>query len=296
MDSMVSEYISHLRIERGCAERTIEAYAHDMRDFEAYLESVGEGDLAGVTRDRISAYEAYMVSKGLAPASVKRHISVIKGFYRFLVREGYTQRNPADTIPLPKSPEALPDVLSVEQVDRMLSEPFPATPAGLRNKALLEVLYGCGLRASEICGLDVSDVALGEGYLFVRGKGGKERIAPIAGMAASALGEYLSDGRPELRDPRGAASSAVFLNARGGRLSRQSVHSIVARAGLTIGVENLHPHTLRHSFATHMLEGGADLRVIQEILGHSDISTTQIYTHVSRVHIKEEYRSAHPRA
>ncbi len=152
------------------------------------------------------------------------------------------------------------------------------------------------MRASEAAGLDVGDVLLDEGYVRVTGKGGKERISPVSGAAAAALADYLARGRGEMRRAGGAQASAVFLNARGGRLSRQSVHAIVARAGLAIGVGNLHPHTLRHSFATHMLEGGADLRVIQEILGHADISTTQVYTHVNRSHIREEYLAAHPRA
>ena len=165
----------------------------------------------------------------------------------------------------------------------------------LRNRAILEVLYGCGLRASECSGLNVGDCVLDDGYLRVVGKGDKERIAPIAGCALSALTGYLDEGRKTFVRPS-KPTSAVFLNARGGRLTRQSIHAIVARAGLAIGVENLHPHTLRHSFATHLLAGGADLRIIQEILGHSDISTTQIYTHVNRVHIQEEYLSAHPRA
>lgn len=178
----------------------------------------------------------------------------------------------------------------------MLSRPLDEGPLALRNQAILEVLYGCGLRVSECTGLDLGDAILEEGYLHILGKGNKERIAPISGAALRALRDYLERGRPELVRSYAKSTSAVFLNARGGRLTRQSVHSLVAEAGRFIGVANLHPHTLRHSFATHMLAGGADLRVIQEILGHSDISTTQIYTHVNRTHIREEYLSAHPRA
>ena len=178
----------------------------------------------------------------------------------------------------------------------MLSRPLGSGPLALRNQAILEVLYGCGLRVSECTGLDLGDCILEEGYLRVVGKGGKERISPISGAALEALGAYLERGRPALAKPYAKPTAAVFLNVRGGRLTRQSVHAIVADAGRLVGVDNLHPHTLRHSFATHMLEGGADLRVIQEILGHSDISTTQVYTHVSRTHIREEYLSAHPRA
>ena len=161
---------------------------------------------------------------------------------------------------------------------------------------MLEVLYGCGLRVSELCGLDLPDVVLDQGYLLVLGKGGKQRISPISGAAATALADYLENARPQLTKPYAKPTDAVFLNARGGRLTRQSVFKVVARAGLAIGVDNLHPHTLRHSFATHMLQGGADLRVIQDILGHSDISTTQVYTHVDRSHLREEYLHAHPRA
>ena len=158
------------------------------------------------------------------------------------------------------------------------------------------MLYGCGLRVSECTGLDLGDAVLEDGYLHIVGKGNKERIAPISGAALRALCDYLEHGRPELVRAYAKPTPAVFLNARGGRLTRQSVHALVAEAGRSIGVANLHPHTLRHSFATHMLSGGADLRVIQEILGHSDISTTQIYTHVNRAHIREEYLNAHPRA
>lgn len=246
------------------------------------------------SREDVSAFEADQVGRGCAPSSVKRRMSAIKGFYLFLVREGYIDKSPAASIPVPKQPERLPDVLSIAQIDEMLSKQAASSPADLRNRAILEVLYGCGLRVSELCDLDRGDVFFDEGFLRVVGKGSKERIAPISGAAASALATYLNDARARLAGSK--ASSAVFLNARGGRLSRQSVHSIVARAGRTIGVANLHPHTLRHSFATHLLEGGADLRVIQELLGHADISTTQIYTHVDRSHIQEEYRHAHPRA
>jgi len=212
-----------------------------------------------------------------------------------VVREEFAKANPAANVHLPAIPERLPDVLSIEQVNVLLERVDGSDATSLRNRAILEVLYGCGLRVSECAGLDIGNCALPEGYLRIVGKGGKERISPIGGCALKALSVYLESGRPTLEKPT-KPTSAVFLNARGGRLTRQSIHSIVARAGLAIGVENLHPHTLRHSFATHMLAGGADLRVIQEILGHSDISTTQIYTHVNRTHIQEEYLSAHPLA
>ena len=296
MDELVREYLDYLRIERGSSPLTVEAYANDLRDYTAFLKGKGISGVDEIERGTVASFEADLFSRGYAASSIERRISVLKGFHRFLVREGYTRRNPADTLPLPKTPDRLPDVLSVEQVDGMLSQPLEPGPAPLRDRAILEVMYGCGLRVSECSGLDMSDTMLDEGYLRVVGKGGKERIAPIAGAALRALVVYLEQARPALAKPFAKPTAAVFLNARGGRLTRQGMHAIVADAGRTIGIANLHPHTLRHSFATHLLEGGADLRVIQEILGHSDISTTQIYTHVNRSHIRKEYLGAHPRA
>lgn len=296
MEQDIRDYLSYLRIERGSSVLTASAYTRDLSDFAAYMEKHGLNSLSAITREDISNYEADQHRRGYAPASIKRRLSVLKGFFRFLVREGIINSNPADTIPFPKTSQVLPDVLSIAQINALLDAPFGRTPSGWRDHALLEVLYGCGLRASEVCSLDLSNTVLSEGILYILGKGQKERIAPISGTALQALNEYLEYGRPELARRQKKLCAAVFLNTRGGRLSRQSVHALVARAGQSIGVEGLHPHTLRHSFATHLLEGGADLRVIQELLGHSDISTTQIYTHVNCAHIREEYCNAHPRA
>ena len=296
MDELFREYLAHLRIERGSSPLTVSAYGADLRDYALFLKKKGIERIDDVDRSVVVAYEADLFGRNYAASTVDRHVSVVKGFHRFLVREGYTRRNPTDTLQLPKAPDRLPDVLSVAQVDAMLSEPLERTPIALRNRAILEILYGCGLRASECTGLDLGDLVLDEGYLRIFGKGSKERVSPISGAALRTLADYLEHGRPELTKPYAKPTAAVFLNARGGRLTRQSVHAIVADAGRAVGVENLHPHTLRHSFATHMLEGGADLRVIQEILGHSDISTTQIYTHINRAHMREEYLHAHPRA
>ena len=296
MDDSVREYLNCLRVERGRASRTIEAYGRDLSDYASFLKGRGISSVAQADRGDLAAYEADLMERGFAASSVKRRLSAIKGLYRYLVREERIPKSPADLIAIPKAPERLPDVLSIDQVTRLLSQPVGDKPTDIRNRALLEVLYGCGLRASELCDLNLGDVALDEGYLRVTGKGGKDRVSPISGAAARALSRYLAEARPELESARGKSQGAVFLNARGGRITRQSVHKIVARAGLSIGIENLHPHTLRHSFATHLLEGGADLRAIQEMLGHSDISTTQIYTHVDRSHIREEYLAAHPRA
>ena len=294
MDEALEEYLSYLRIERGSSPRTVEAYGRDLRDYAAFLADAGVAAPDDVNRALIAAYEASLIERGYAPSSVKRRVSVVKGLHRFCLREGLAAGNPADALPLPKVPERLPDVLSIDQVEDLIDTVAGDDARALRDRALLEVLYGCGLRVGELVGLDGDAVFLDDGLLRVTGKGSKERIAPIAGAASRALARYLGEGRPALARP--GSPGAVFLNACGGRLSRQTVHKVVARAGQAIGVGGLHPHTLRHSFATHLLEGGADLRVIQEILGHSDISTTQVYTHIDRTHLQAEYHAAHPRA
>ncbi len=291
-----AEYIAYLRVERGSSPRTVSAYEADMERYRDFLASQEVFTLSKVTRELIVAYESHLFSEQFAATTVSRRISVVKGFHRFCVSEGYTKQNPAGSLPLPKTPRRLPDVLSVKQVSDMLDAMPCATASDRRDRAILEVLYGCGLRVSELCGLDLGDIHLPEGFVRVVGKGDKQRISPISGAAARALSSYLDQARLDLVKPYSKPTDAVFLNARGGRLTRQSVFRIVSRAGMAIGVANLHPHTLRHSFATHMLEGGADLRVIQDILGHSDIATTQIYTHVDRTLIREEYLQAHPRA
>ena len=294
-DELIAEYVAHLRVERGCPGNTVSAYESDLRGYAAFLREAGVHSVDDVDRAVMGAYAADLADR-FKVSTVDRHISAVKGLHRFLVREGLAHSNPADALQLPRAPERLPDVLSIAQMDELLSQPLEPGAAPLRDRAIVEVLYGCGLRASELVGLDVGDLMLDQGLLLVTGKGDKQRVVPIGGTGLAALQDYLGRARPELCRPYAAPTPAVFLNARGGRLTRRSVHTVVARAGRSIGVENLHPHTLRHSFATHLLEGGADLRVIQEILGHSDLSTTQIYTHVDRTHLREEYLHAHPRA
>lgn len=299
------EYLFSLSVERGASPLTVKAYTGDLEDYLAFLEARGIDDLRCVQRDDVVAYEDDLVHRDLdgagtrySPATVRRRVAMLKGLHKFLVREDLSAGDPASLIPLPKMPERLPDVLSIEQVDALMQQAGTLWEGAIacRNRAMLEVLYGCGLRVSELVGLDLGDLRLDAGFLSVVGKGSKERATPISGMAERWLRDYLRDARSQLAKPYAAPTAAVFLNARGGRLSRQSVHAAVARAGRAIGVENLHPHTLRHSFATHLLEGGADLRAIQEMLGHADISTTQVYTHVGRTHLREEYLRAHPRA
>lgn len=289
-----SEYLGYLSVERGSSANTVEAYGRDLARYVGWLSERGVDDPEGVTRPLVEAHVAALVEVGLAPASVERAVSAIKGFHRFMVSDGICEAFPTSELPLPSKPERLPDVISVDDAARLLDQPFPSTPAGLRDRAILEVLYGCGLRASELCGLDLRTTLLDEGLLRVFGKGDKERVVPVLGTAAEALVAYLDRGRGALVGRR--PTQAVFLNARGGRLSRQSVHAIVEKYGRVAGIDGLHPHTLRHSFATHLLEGGADLRVVQELLGHANVATTQLYTHVDRSHIRRVYLAAHPRA
>ena len=290
------EYLAYMAVERGASSLTISAYKRDLLDYEEFLQKRSIEDSAQITREDIVSFEEFLLyKKKWVSSTIERKISTLKGYHRFLVREGYAKENPAQSIALPKKPQLLPDVLSIDQINTLLDSLETTTPLQKRDATIMEVLYGCGLRVSELVGLDTDKINCEEGYLFIYGKGGKERLVPLSGQALQKLEMYLSDVRPQLLKPYSQPGNAVFLNARGARLSRQSVHSLVAKAGLSIGVKNLHPHTLRHSFATHLIDGGADLRAIQEMLGHSDISTTQIYTHIQMLHMKEEYLSAHPR-
>ena len=304
------EYLDYLAIERGASSNTVEGYGRDLRRYVTYLEGEGITTPQEVTRSAVAGYVGALQEVGLAPASVERAVSAIKGLHRFMVVEHICDEHPTADLPLPKKPARLPDVLSREQVDALLSESNFAyvddaakTPRRnalnrallQRDRTILEVLYGCGLRVSELCGLDLREVMLDDEVVRVLGKGSKERVVPIMGAAARMMGEYLAQWRPTLLGAR--PTSAVFLNMRGGRISRQAVHAICEKYGrIYAGREGLHPHTLRHSFATHMLEGGADLRIVQELLGHASIATTQLYTHVDRTHIRMVYLGAHPRA
>ena len=298
MKHLLEEYLSYLSVERGASPRTVEAYARDLRKYLGSLSTAGVSGIDDVRREHISAFVSGLRRAGLAPSSIERTVSAVKGFHRFLVRESFTDNHPSADLALPKVPKRLPDALSIDTVGALFEQPFSDTPNGIRDRAVLEILYGCGLRVSELTAMNLADVDLQAGLVRVFGKGGKERVVPISGMAEVSLATYLDRARGRLRTRRSVtvSSDAVFLNRSGGRISRQSIYLMVKKRGQLVGINDLHPHTLRHSFATHMLEGGADLRALQEMLGHSDISTTQIYTHVDTGHIREEYLSTHPRA
>lgn len=298
LDRACADYLDYLRVERGLSDNTVAAYARDLRAYRAHLAARGVAGLDAVTRADVEAFAAARRADGYASSSIERALSAVKGFHRFMVAEGITRNHPTVAVRLPKKEERLPDYLPHDTVAALLDQPFPPGALGERDHAVLEVLYGCGLRVSELCGLDTRDLFLDEEFLRVTGKGSKERLVPIAGSARRALQGYLGGARSQLaaHARRAAPGSAVFLNKNGGRISRQAVHAICEKYGRMVGVEGLHPHTLRHTFATHMLAGGADLRVLQEILGHASISTTQVYTHVDRTQLRETYLAAHPRA
>lgn len=303
---VLDDFLVFLMADRALSGNTVTAYEQDLGRYLQFLHRRKVDDLDEVKRQDITDYVEFLRTapsesgKPYSARSINRHVASVKTFHRFCVREGLTEVDPISSVPLPKTPDCLPEAVSIEEIAALLDQPFPDTPAGLRDHAMLEVLYGCGLRASELAGLDFSSLLLDDGIVRVEsGKGDKDRIVPIMGAALQTLREYLRDGRPLLKCAKAARlqdSAAVFLNARGGRITRRTVMTVVERYGRNVGIEGLHPHTLRHSFATHMLKGGADLRTLQEMLGHSDISTTQIYTHVDRTQIREEYLSSHPRA
>ena len=299
LQESLKEYLAYLQAERGAAPATVQAYQRDLRRLLAYLQKQGISELADLNYEHLLNYLQALQELGLAPASCKRNAAAIKAFGGFCVREGLTENNPAALLRLPQLAKQLPHSLSVEQTTRLLDSRLAHTPAELRDQAILEVLYGCGLRVGELVGLDLMMLSLASGFLRVIGKGRKERLVPISGASLRALEAYLSRGRAALHTKNSLApadGSAVFLNRRGRRISRQGIYAIVAAAGRAAGLPRLHPHSLRHSYATNLLQGGADLRSIQQLLGHADIATTQVYTHVDRTHLREEYLSTHPRA
>jgi len=295
-------YLDHLAVERGLSAHTLAAYRRDLRRYVGFLEHRGITDPSQVDESSIRSFVASVSAsthgddeRPYRATSVARMLSSVRSFHRFLLRDGITARDPATGVAQPKLPRQLPHPLTIDETRRLLEAPDPATPAGLRDRAILELLYGAGLRISELTALDVDDLDLEEGAVRVLGKGGKEREVPIGRFAREAVDAYLTRGRPVLASS--TSRGALFLNARGGRLARQSGNRLLATHVRTAGIESrVTPHSLRHSFATHLLEGGADVRVVQELLGHASVATTQIYTLVTEEHLREVYYTAHPRA
>jgi integrase/recombinase XerD len=287
-------------VERGLSRNTLDAYRRDLVHYAAFLRSLGVEDAVladeNVVADFVASLSRTEISEGrrYQASSVARALSAVRRFHEFLLREGEATANPASGVVRPKVPRNLPRPLTVAEVEAILTAPTESE-AGLRDRAMLEMLYGAGLRISELVGLDVDDADLEEGSVRVMGKGSKERIVPLGRFATRAVGAYLTLARPVLA--RSRSGPALFLNQRGGRLTRQGATKVLKSATARAGIrKRVTPHTFRHSFATHLLEGGADVRVVQELLGHASVATTQIYTLVTGDRLREEYFSAHPRA
>lgn len=295
MKKLIHEFINYLSVERGLAMNTLESYGRDLRQYSEFLETDDEGDLDTVSRTTIVNYLMYLQSQGKATATIARRLAALKAFYQFLVREKRIPSDPTANLESPKLEKRLPKVLSVQEVERLLGQPDANQAAGTRDRAMLELLYATGIRVSELVSLNEEDVNLEMGYIRCAGKGSKERIVPLGSLAIQSCREYLGGARQRL--VRDREERALFVNHHGHRLTRQGFWKIVKKYAEDAKIDKeITPHTLRHSFATHLLENGADLRSVQEMLGHADISTTQIYTHVTKGRLKEVYAKAHPRA
>jgi integrase/recombinase XerD len=295
MEQMVDTFLLHLKVERGLAKNTLDSYRRDLGKFTGYLRRKDVSSFTEVDRRMIMAFLEDLHNRRRAAATISRNLAAIRSFYGFLVQENLTGTNPSAELDTPKIPKRLPNVMTVDQVATLMEQPKPSNPAGLRDKAMLELLYATGIRVSELVDLNLADINLEMGFLRCLGKGSKERIVPMGKSAIGAVDDYLQRGRGKLGKER--EKNAVFLNNRGGRLTRQGFWKILKKYVRLAGFQgDITPHTLRHSFATHLLENGADLRAVQEMLGHSDISTTQIYTQVTAIHLRDVYQQSHPRA
>ncbi len=295
-------FLDHLTVERGLSPNTLSAYRRDLRRYEAFLSARGFSSATDASEATVRSFLASISAsthgqdeRPYAATTVARVLSTVRSFHRFLLREQIADRDPAAGVVRPRLPRALPHPLTREDVGRLLEAPRGETSSGLRDRAWLELLYGAGLRVSEMTALDVDDVELEAGAVRVLGKGGKEREVPLGRYAREALEAYLARARPSMASA--STRGALFLNSRGGRLTRQSVARLLAGYARAAGIErSVSPHDLRHSFATHLLDGGADVRVVQELLGHASVATTQIYTLVTAEHLRSAYEQAHPRA
>jgi integrase/recombinase XerD len=299
LGELTLDFLAYLELERGLSRNTLEAYRSDLQQFGEFLGrrsldpiSVGPPELAAFISEMADGHDG---KPPVAPATLQRKIACLRSFYRHLRRDQVIDHDPTSELRPPRSRARLPKVLSRDEVAQLLAQPRGTSPAALRDRALLETMYACGLRASEAISLELSELDLEAGILRTLGKGSKERIVPVGSAAVKALGAYLDKGRPRLVGLRDEPH--VFVNQRGSGLSRQGLYKIVQRHARSAGLEHrMSPHTLRHTFATHLLAGGCDLRSLQEMLGHADIGTTQIYTHLSAGRLREVYFDAHPRA
>ncbi|RLA96222.1 MAG: site-specific tyrosine recombinase XerD [Deltaproteobacteria bacterium] len=295
MDYLVDSYLHYLVVEKGLSRNTIESYGRDLRVFLDFVEGRGIRSFREVTRGDVLAFLKELQGRGLSVRSVSRALISLRGLFRFLLLEGHLEEDPVEEMEVPRPPRSLPHVLSLQEVERILEAPDPGTPLGVRDRAMLELLYATGMRVSELAGLAPEGVDIQVGFVRVKGKGDKERVIPIGEVARERLDIYLREGRPRLL--KGRESPYLFVNRQGRGLSRQGIWKLIKRYALQAGVLTpITPHTLRHSFATHLLERGADLRFVQVMLGHADIGTTQIYTHLNQEYLRKIYQQYHPRA
>ena len=295
MQMFLKEYLAHIKLEKNLSKNTVSSYKNDITAFISYLKNKGKEDPSIISSNDIGGFFKTLNELGLSGSSSARYFSSLKGFFLYLLKNKYILKNPIEKITAPKIAKRLPGVLDVNEIDKILSAPEVNDKLGLRDKAMLELFYACGTRVSELIDLKVNDLFFDDEIIRVFGKGSKERLIPIGSSAINWVGEYLKKGRPLLMK-KSKSENNLFLNSRGSKLSRMGVWKIIDRYVKEAGIEKeVHPHTFRHSFATHLLEGGADLRAVQEMLGHADISTTQIYTHVDRDYIKQIHKQYHPR-
>lgn len=295
MKIFLDEFLAVLKLEKNLSVNTIDSYRNDITNLFQFLENYRITDPSQIKYNHLGEFFKFLNEAGLASSSASRYHSSIKGFFSYLYQNKYVSQNPVEKIPSPKLSKKLPSVLTVNEVDAILSQPDVKSKFGLRDKALMELFYACGIRVSELINLKISGLFFREEIIRVFGKGSKERLVPIGSSAVMWVTEYLKNSRP-LLEKKGKSEGHLFLNTRGTKLSRMGVWKIVDRYVKEAKIDKeVHPHTFRHSFATHLLEGGADLRAVQEMLGHADISTTQIYTHIDRDYIKQVHRDYHPR-
>ncbi len=294
MEAHVRTFLNSLRVEKGLADNTLQAYRRDIEKFAAFARQ-RKLSTKTIERGDIVDFLGSLYRKGLDSRSVARHLVTIRNFFRFAMLEGYVEDDPAATIESPRFRQSLPEFLSVEEVNRLLGQPDKLTVTGIRDRAMIELMYSCGLRVSELCGLRVSDLQREEGCLRCVGKGNKERLVPVGRQALEVVQSYLREARPTLLGEH--SSPYLFIGQTGNCVNRAGVWKLLREYGRRAGLrKSLTPHMLRHSFATHLLDRGADLRSVQMMLGHSDISTTQIYTHVVEERLKQVYKAHHPRA
>jgi integrase/recombinase XerD len=295
MELFLKEYLAYLKLERNLSENTLLSYKNDITTFLSFLSNYRVSDPSNISSDKITAFFKTLKNLGLTNTSAARYFSSIKGFFSYLIKNHYIVKNPIEKINAPKLSKKLPAVLNINDIEKILSAPNVNDTLGLRDKAILELLYACGTRVSELISLKLSDLFLQDEVIRVLGKGSKERLIPIGSSAIKWVNHYIKNSRSLLMKIS-KSENHVFLNSRGSKLSRMGIWKIIDRYVKEAGIKKeVHPHTFRHSFATHLLEGGADLRAVQKMLGHADISTTQIYTHIDRDYIKQVHKQFHPR-